>query len=98
MEAASWLDLTNSESPEFIGRAAVALAADPDVIRHSGKALVAASVARDYGFTDVDGRTPRPLTLADVSFRRRLTKGQTSFNLVRTVGASVYRSRAPGPR
>jgi dehydrogenase/reductase SDR family protein 1 len=66
MEAAAWLDLTNSESPEFVGRAVVALAADPDVMRHSGKALVAASVARDYGFTDVDGKTPRPLTLADV--------------------------------
>jgi NAD(P)-dependent dehydrogenase (short-subunit alcohol dehydrogenase family) len=30
MEAAAWLDLTNSESPEFIGRAVAALAADPD--------------------------------------------------------------------
>ena len=66
MEAAAWLDLTNSESPEFVGRAVVALAADPDVMRHSGKALVAANVARDYGFTDVNGKTPRPLTLADV--------------------------------
>jgi NAD(P)-dependent dehydrogenase (short-subunit alcohol dehydrogenase family) len=66
MEAAAWLDLTNSESPEFVGRAVVALAADPDVMRHSGKALVVASVTRDYGFTDVDGKAPRPLTLADV--------------------------------
>ena len=66
MEAAAWLDLTNSESPEFVGRAVVALAVDPDVMRHSGTALVAAGVARDYGFTDVDGKTPRPLTLADV--------------------------------
>jgi dehydrogenase/reductase SDR family member 1 len=66
MEAAPWLDLTNSESPEFIGRAAAALAADPDVMRHTGTVLVAASVAVEYGFTDIDGRTPRPLTLADV--------------------------------
>ena len=29
MEAAAWLDLRNSESPEFIGRAVAALAADP---------------------------------------------------------------------
>ena len=36
MEAAAWLDLTNSESPEFIGRAVAALAADPDVLRHTG--------------------------------------------------------------
>src|SRR5229473_466235 len=66
MEAAPWLDLTNSESPEFIGRAVAALAADPDVMRHTGTVLVAASVAVEYGFTDIDGKTPRPLTLADV--------------------------------
>ncbi len=66
MEAAQWLDLSNSESPEFIGRAVAALAADPDVLRHTGKALVAAGLAMEYGFTDIDGTTPRPLTLADV--------------------------------
>jgi dehydrogenase/reductase SDR family member 1 len=66
MEAAEWLDLTNSESPEFIGRAVVALATDPDVFRHTGKVLVAAALAKEYGFTDIDGTTPRPLTLADV--------------------------------
>jgi NAD(P)-dependent dehydrogenase (short-subunit alcohol dehydrogenase family) len=66
MEAAQWLDLSNSESPEFIGRAVAALAADPDVLRHSGKVLVAAGLAIEYGFSDIDGRAPRPLTLADV--------------------------------
>ncbi len=66
MQAAAWLDLTNSESPEFIGRAVAALASDPDVMRHTGTVLVAASLAVDYGFTDVDGKAPRPLTLADV--------------------------------
>src|SRR5437764_5410988 len=66
MEAAQWLDLTNSESPEFIGRAVVALATDPDVLRHTGKILVAAALAKESGFTDLDGTTPRPLTLAYV--------------------------------
>jgi NAD(P)-dependent dehydrogenase (short-subunit alcohol dehydrogenase family) len=66
MEAAQWLDLSNSESPEFVGRAIAALAGDPDVLRHTGQVLVAAAVARDYGFTDVDGKSPRPLTIADV--------------------------------
>src|SRR5688500_1461387 len=66
MEAAQWLDLSNSESPEFIGRAVSALAADPRVLRHTGKVLVAASLANEYGFTDIDGNTPRPLTLTDV--------------------------------
>jgi hypothetical protein len=44
----------------------VGLAGDADVLRHSGQVLVAAGLATDYGFTDVDGRTPRPLTIADV--------------------------------
>jgi dehydrogenase/reductase SDR family protein 1 len=66
MEAAEWLDLTNSESPEFIGRAVVALAMDTNVLRHTGKVLVAADLAKEYGFTDIDGKTPRPLTRADV--------------------------------
>jgi dehydrogenase/reductase SDR family member 1 len=66
MEAAAWLNLTNSESPEFIGRAVAALAADPGVMRHTGTVLVAARVAAEYGFTDIDGKMPRPLTLADV--------------------------------
>jgi len=66
MQAAQWLDMSNSEPPEFTGRAVVALASDADVIRHTGKVLVVASVAREYGFTDVDGKSPRPLTLADV--------------------------------
>jgi dehydrogenase/reductase SDR family member 1 len=66
MEAAQWLDLSNSESPEFIGRAVVALAGDDNVIRHTGRIVVAAALAQEYDFTDVDGKQPRPLTLANV--------------------------------
>lgn len=66
MEAAAWLDLTNSESPDFVGRAVAALATDPDVMQRSGTVQVAARVALEYGFTDVDGKAPRPLTLADI--------------------------------
>jgi dehydrogenase/reductase SDR family protein 1 len=66
MAAAAWLDLSNSESPEFIGRAVAALAADDEVIRHTGRVLVAAALANDYRFTDLDGTTPRALTLADL--------------------------------
>jgi NAD(P)-dependent dehydrogenase (short-subunit alcohol dehydrogenase family) len=66
MQAAEWLDLSNSESPQFIGRAVVALATDPEVMAKTGKVAVAASLAQEYGFTDIDGKTPRPLTLADV--------------------------------
>lgn len=66
MAVAKWLDMTNSESPEFIGRAVAALAADPGVERYAGAVLIAASVAAEYGFADVDGKLPRPLTIADV--------------------------------
>jgi hypothetical protein len=60
-----WLDLRNSASPEFNGRAVAALAADPEVMRYTGTVLVAASVAAEYGFTEFDGKAARPLTLAD---------------------------------
>lgn len=66
MEAAQYLDLSNSESPEFVGRAVAALAADPEVLRHTGKVLVAAALGQEYGFTDIDGKTPRPLKISDV--------------------------------
>lgn len=66
MQAAEWLDLSNSESPQFIGRAVVALASDPNVIEKTGRVLVAASLAQEYGFTDIDGKTPRALTASEV--------------------------------
>jgi dehydrogenase/reductase SDR family member 1 len=66
METAQYLDLSNSGSPQFIGRAVAALAADADVLRHTGKVLVASALAEEYGFTDIDSKPPRPLTLADV--------------------------------
>lgn len=66
MAAAAFLDLSNSESPQFIGRAVAALASDPNVMRKTGQVLVAAALALEYGFTDIDGKQPRPLTLEEV--------------------------------
>ncbi|GAB4122088.1 MAG: SDR family NAD(P)-dependent oxidoreductase [Roseiflexaceae bacterium] len=65
MKAADFFDLSNSESPQFIGRAVAALAADPQIMAQSGQVLVAAAVAQIYGFSDVDGKQPRPLTVAE---------------------------------
>lgn len=45
-----------SESPLYIGRAAAALAADPKALQKTGQLLWVADLAREYGFTDVDGR------------------------------------------
>jgi dehydrogenase/reductase SDR family member 1 len=56
-------DMSNAESPEFTGRAVAALAADPNVMAKSGSVLIAAELGLEYGFTDIDGRQPRPLTL-----------------------------------
>lgn len=61
-----WLDLSNSESPEFVGRVIAGLAADPAILERSGKVLVAAAVARELGITDIDGSQPRPLTIETV--------------------------------
>ena len=55
--------MSNSESPEFIGRVIAALACDPTLMERSGKVLVAAAVAAELGVVDLDGRQPKPLTL-----------------------------------
>jgi NAD(P)-dependent dehydrogenase (short-subunit alcohol dehydrogenase family) len=47
-----------SESPRFVGRAVAALAADPALHRLTGGSFSSGGLARDYGFTDVDGSRP----------------------------------------
>src|SRR5260370_41927633 len=64
--AAGWLDLANSEGPEFIGLVIAALAQDPAILDRSGKVLVAAQVALELGVRDIDGRQPIPLTRESV--------------------------------
>jgi NAD(P)-dependent dehydrogenase (short-subunit alcohol dehydrogenase family) len=54
-------DLSGAETPRFIGRAVVALAIDPDVMARSGRAHTVADMAKEYGFTDLDGRVPQTL-------------------------------------
>jgi NAD(P)-dependent dehydrogenase (short-subunit alcohol dehydrogenase family) len=47
-----------SETPRFVGRAVAALAADPQRARWSGASLSSGGLAREYGFTDLDGSAP----------------------------------------
>ena len=47
-----------SESPRFVGRAVAALAADPDLMQRSGGSFSSGGLAREYGFTDLDGSQP----------------------------------------
>jgi NAD(P)-dependent dehydrogenase (short-subunit alcohol dehydrogenase family) len=48
--------LARTESPRYLGRAVVALAGDPRILDRTGQVLRVADLAREYGFTDVDGR------------------------------------------
>jgi NAD(P)-dependent dehydrogenase (short-subunit alcohol dehydrogenase family) len=45
-----------AESPEYTGRALAALASDPGVIAKSGQLIFVGDAAKEYGFTDIDGR------------------------------------------
>jgi NAD(P)-dependent dehydrogenase (short-subunit alcohol dehydrogenase family) len=47
-----------SETPFYIGKAVVALACDKRVMQKTGQALISGRLAREYGFTDVDGTQP----------------------------------------
>jgi NAD(P)-dependent dehydrogenase (short-subunit alcohol dehydrogenase family) len=49
MQFAEHLDLTDSQSPEGVGRAVAALAADREVMSLTGQALVVADLDKSYG-------------------------------------------------
>ncbi|MFE7187319.1 SDR family oxidoreductase [Streptomyces erythrochromogenes] len=51
-------DFAHSESPAYLGRAVAALAADPQIMAKSGRALATWGLYREYGFTDADGTRP----------------------------------------
>lgn len=48
----------HSETPAYLGRAIAALAADPDVMSKTGRALATWELYKQYGFTDADGTQP----------------------------------------
>jgi NAD(P)-dependent dehydrogenase (short-subunit alcohol dehydrogenase family) len=54
-------DFSNSESPQFVGRAVAALAGDRYIMERTGLTLVAAEIGEEYGFPDVDGKRPRSI-------------------------------------
>jgi NAD(P)-dependent dehydrogenase (short-subunit alcohol dehydrogenase family) len=51
------------ETPAYLGRAIVALASDDNVMEKSGQLLEVGALAREYGFTDVDGTQPQPFRI-----------------------------------
>ena len=61
-----WLDLSNSESPEYIGLVIEALSRDANLMDRSGKVHVAAALGAEYGLTDIDGKQPKALSLNSI--------------------------------
>lgn len=59
-----------TETPHYAARALVALACDPEILRQTGQVLDVGPLARQYGFTDLDGRQP------DWNAQRRAAQGQ----------------------
>lgn len=51
-------DFALSESPRYVGRAVVALATDPERARWNQQAMSSGQLAKEYGFTDLDGSRP----------------------------------------
>ena len=47
-----------SESPRYVGCAVAAMASDPDRARWNQHSVSSAQLAREYGFTDIDGSQP----------------------------------------
>jgi NAD(P)-dependent dehydrogenase (short-subunit alcohol dehydrogenase family) len=47
-----------SETPRYVGRAVTHLAADPERARWNGQSLSSGQMAKEYGFSDLDGSQP----------------------------------------
>lgn len=52
-----------NETTAYVGRAIVALASDARVIEKSGQLLEVGTLAREYGFTDINGTQPPPFRI-----------------------------------
>jgi NAD(P)-dependent dehydrogenase (short-subunit alcohol dehydrogenase family) len=52
-----------TETTAYLGRAIVALASDPEVMKRSGQLMEVGALAREYGFTDIDGTQPPPFRI-----------------------------------
>ena len=79
---ANWQDacdkakgFSESETPCFVGRAVAALAADPHVHQQTGEALASWTLAKQYGFHDIDGRQPDWMGFVEQSINEILDRG-----------------------
>ncbi|WP_100404079.1 SDR family NAD(P)-dependent oxidoreductase [Bacillus sp. FJAT-42315] len=56
-------DLSQTETPHYLGRGITALASDPNVMEKSGQVLKVGDLAKEYHFTDIDGRYIPPFSI-----------------------------------
>lgn len=56
-------ELQASETPYYVGRGIKALAMDPDVMKKGGRVVKVGDLAKEYQFTDIDGRYIPPFIL-----------------------------------
>jgi NAD(P)-dependent dehydrogenase (short-subunit alcohol dehydrogenase family) len=89
--AAGVFDLSRAESPAFAGRAVAALASDPAALRWTGQVVVAAALAREYGFADEAERCRR-------HSHRRMCKDRTDACKGHKTRRASSSRRASGPR
>jgi NAD(P)-dependent dehydrogenase (short-subunit alcohol dehydrogenase family) len=64
-----------SETPCYVGRAVAALAADPNVAGKSGRLFASWELAKEYGFSDIDGRQPDWATFFDKKVAEIIARG-----------------------
>ena len=84
-----------SETPCFVGRAIAALAADPRVIEKSGGLYSSWRLAKEYGFTDLDGTQPD--IGAQIDFEAQYARSaRTPFRW--TIGTRTPSAAAPPRR
>ena len=79
---ANWQDaaakergFSESETPCYVGRAVASLAADPNVHEKTGMVLASWTLAKEYGFKDIDGRQPDWWAYVDSSINEILDRG-----------------------
>jgi hypothetical protein len=93
-----------SESPLYVGRAVAALAADTAVLARTGMLYGSWELARQYNFTDYDGRRPGGAGTRSTG-QRCLRRGSTCSRRVRscrirwrstlTARAKKFRTKLP---
>jgi hypothetical protein len=79
-----------SETPRFIGRGIVALAADPKVGEKAGLCLHGCDLADEYGLTDLDGRVPKFWAALDRWIDGLIAKGAAPDQNERWIGQARY--------